>query len=52
MKLLDKISQIITKINSSNKDKGHSSDKMIPTTIPKKKESNKVRRNRWGFPIK
>ncbi len=51
MKLLQKISQIITKINLSNKDKGHSSDRMPPMLIRKEKESNKVKRNRWGFPI-
>jgi len=51
MKLLQKISQIIAKINLSNKDKGHSSDRMPPMLIRKEKESNKVKRNRWGFPI-
>lgn len=52
MKLLQKISEIITKINLSNKDKGHSSDRMPPMLIRKEKESNKVKRNRWGFPTK
>ena len=52
MKLLNKIREIITKINLSNKDKGHSSDRMPPTLITKEKEPNKLKRNRWGFPIK
>ena len=39
MKLLKKISQIIAKINLSNKDKGHSSDSMPPMIIAKEKEA-------------
>lgn len=51
MKILDKISQIIAKINLSNKDKGHSSDRMPPMIIKEKKDANKVERNKWGFPV-
>lgn len=51
MKILDKIRQIIAKINLSNKDKGHSSDSMPPMIIAKEKDANKVERNKWGFPV-
>jgi len=51
MKLLKKIGEIITKINLSNKDEGHSSDSMPPMLIAKEKDANKVERNKWGFPI-
>jgi len=51
MKLLNKINQIIAKINLSNKDKGHSSDSMPPMLIAKEKDANKIERNKWGFPV-
>jgi len=51
MKLLKKISQIIAKINLSNKGNGHSSDRMPPMLIAKEKDANKIERNKWGFPV-
>ena len=51
MKILQKINQIIAKINLSNKEDGHSSDRMPPMIIKKEKDSNKIARNKWGFPI-
>lgn len=40
MKILDKIRQIITKKKEVNKE----------PLIAKEKKTNKVSRNRWGFP--
>ena len=51
MKILSKIREIITKINSSNKDQKHSSDRMPPMLIAKEKDANKIERNKWGFPV-
>ena len=44
------INKINVNNNLANKDKGHSSDRMPPILIAKKKELNKIERNKYGFP--
>ena len=54
MKLLDRVRQIITRNKECNYGMvGKSPNKKESNKEPpitKEKESNKVRRNRWGFP--